>query len=251
MIQLVSYRSSLGRSKRIECTIEILNSATEPFVMFSGHTLFEDKDILSVESRLTNKHVTALLEIRHVKSSCFLNNEHCLFLVRNGKVHNMFSQQLFATSKEIKNNADLAKRLLLELKQRRKIEVEGKRCLILQCGENNILKNIQLEHNRAVFRFSDNMVLSKRFQTLLDETDIILNPIHTPMGNQDKMQKRREYLSADNRYYFSCSNTRPRDKQKQIEEGSLQHKLQYAYRNSLPIHPFENKITKDYRIQYF
>lgn len=251
MIQLVSYRSGLGRSKRIECTIDILNSAAEPFVMFSGHTLFEQEDVFSVESGLTNKHVTALLEVRHVKSSSFLNNEHCLFLVRNGEVHNMFSQQLFATSKEIKNNADLAERLLLELEQRRKIEVEGKRCLILQCGENNILTNIQSEHNRAVFRFSDNMVLSKRFQTLLEDTDIILNPMHTPMGNQGKMQKRREYLSADNRYYFSCSNTRSRDRQRQMREGSLQHKLQYAYRNSLPILPYDNKITKDCRVQYF
>lgn len=251
MIQLVSYRSSLSRSKRVECTIDILNRASEPFVMFSGHTLFEPEDILSIESKLTNKHVTALLEVRHIKSSSFLNNANCLFLVRNGKVHNMFSQQLFATSGEIKNNTDLAERLLLELEQRRKFEIEGEKCLIFQCGEINILSNIQSDHNRVIFRFSENLVLHKRFQNLLDDTDIILNPIHTPMGNQGKMQKRREFLSSDNRYYFSCSNTRPHNRQKQIKEGTLQHRLQYAYKNSLPISSFKSEITKDYHIQHF
>lgn len=251
MIQLVSYRSGLSRRKRIEYTINILNCATEPFVMFSGHTLFEHEDIFSVESQLTNKHVTALLEVRHMESSNFLDNINCLFLVRNGELHNMFSQQLFATSDEIKNNADLAERLLLELEQRRKIEIDGKRCLILQCGEMNILSNIQSEDNRVVFRLSENSVLYERFQNLLNETDIILNPIHTPMGNQGKMQKRREYLSADNRYYFSCSNTRPQNKQKEIEEGSLQNQLQYAYKNSLPLQSVRNEVTKNYRIQYF
>ena len=43
MIQLVSYRSGLSRSKRVECTVDILNRATEPFVMFSGHTLLSQK----------------------------------------------------------------------------------------------------------------------------------------------------------------------------------------------------------------
>lgn len=251
MIQLVSYKSSLSRSKRIECTINILNRATEPFVMFSGHTLFESEDIFTVESKLTNKHVTALLEVRHIKSSSFLNNANCLFLVRNGKVHNMFSQQLFATSDEIKNNTDLAERLLLELEQRRKFDIEGKKCLILQCGEINILSNIQSEHNRVVFRFPDNVDLFKRFQRLLNESDVILNPMHTPMGNQGKMQRRREYLSSGNRYYFSCSNTRPPQRQEHIKEGSLQNKLQYAYNDSLRLHPLNTEITEDYCIQYF
>ena len=251
MIQLVSYKSSLSRSKRIECTINILNRTMEPFVMFSGHTLFETEDIFTVESKLTNKHVTALLEVRHVQSSSFLNNTNCLFLVRNGKVHNIFTQQLFATSDEIKNNTDLAERLLLELEQRRKFDIEGKKCLVLQCGEINILSNIQSEHNRVTFRFYENLILNKRFQNLLNDTDIILNPIHTPMGNQGKMQKRREFLSANNRYYFSCSNTRPQNRQKQIKEGTLQQRLQYAYKNSLPICSYKSEITKEYRIQHF
>lgn len=251
MIQLVSYRSSLSRSKRVECTIDILNRASEPFVMFSGHTLFEPEDIFSIESKLTNKHVTALLEARHIKSSSFLNNANCLFLVRNGKVHNMFSQQLFATSGEIKNNTDLAERLLLELEQRRKFEIEGKKCLIFQCGEINILSNIQSEHNRVVFRFSNNSSLQERFQNLIDETDIILNPMHTPMGNQGKMQKRREFLSACNHYYFSCSNTKNQNRHNQNKRTSLQHKLQYAYKNSMPLLSFGCEITDDYIMQYF
>lgn len=251
MIQLVSYRSSLRRSKRVECTIDILNRASEPFVMFSGHTLFEPEDIFSIESKLTNKHVTALLEVRHIKSSSFLNNANCLFLVRNGKVHNMFSQQLFATSAEIKNNTDLAERLLLELEQRRKIVINKKKYLILQCGEINILSNIQSEHNRVVFRFSNNCSLQERFQNLIDETDIILNPMHTPMGNQGKMQKRREYLSACNHYYFSCSNTKNQNRHNQNKRTSLQHKLQYAYKNSMPLLSFGCEITDDYIMQYF
>jgi len=251
MIQLVSYRYDLNRRKRIECAVNILNRATEPFVLFSGSTILEPTDIYALERKLKNHNVTALLEVSHVASSTFINNVNCLFLVHNGKVKNLFSQQLFATSNEIKNNEDLAERLLLELEQRRKIVINEKKYLILQCGEINILSNIQSEHNRVVFRFSNNCSLQERFQNLIDETDIILNPMHTPMGNQGKMQKRREYLSACNHYYFSCSNTKNQNRHNQNKRTLLQHKLQYAYKNSMPLLSFGCEITDDYIMQYF
>ena len=251
MIQLVSFRSGLSRQNHINYIIDILNHATEPFVLFCGHALYEKEDIFQLQDGLINPNVAALIEVRHAKSSIFVNRTNCLYLVCGKKVINLFTNQLFATADEIKNNEDLAERFLLELEQRRKFEIHGVHYLVLQCGEINILSNIQLENNRVTFRFPHRYDLSKRFAQLLSETDVILNPIHTPMGNQGKMQKRREYLSANSRYYFSCCNTKPADEKHNIKEGSLLHKLQYAYKNGKTMIPDKYKLTDDYLIQFF
>ncbi len=251
MIQLVSFRSGLNRRKRIEYTIDILNYATEPFVLFCGHTIFEKEDIIELKKRLTNRKVAALVEVRHVISSGFIDNSNCLYLVQGGNVINLFTNQHFASSDEIQNDEDLAERFMLELEQRRRFEIDGIRYLVLQCGEINILSNIQSEANKVVFRFPNRPDLAARFENLLAESDIILNPIHTPMGNQGKMHKRREYLSAQNRYYFSCCNTKPADRKNNIPEGSLLNKLQYAYHNGEPMIPTDVEITDDFLIQSF
>ena len=98
-----------------------------------------------------------------------------------------------------------------------------KHCLVLQCGELNILKNYQKEGNRVAFRVDNDPILEKRFSELLGQTHIVLNPIHSPMGNQPKLSKRRVFLSRNGRAYFSTSNA------EDSKHLSLRYKsLQYA-----------------------
>jgi hypothetical protein len=64
----------------------------------------------------------------------------------------------------------------------------------------------QHKHNEEIGIFWQ--VLSNRFAKILKNTDIILNPIYIPMRSQGKIQKRREFLSANMKYYFSSCNTK-------------------------------------------
>ena len=86
-----------------------------------------------------------------------------------------------------------------------------------------------------VFRFEDDTELSGRFASILDNTQIVLNPIHYPMGNQGKMKKRREYYSNNNRAYFSTANF--------SDEESINNKsLQYACINGIEQKPIDVEI---------
>ena len=124
-----------------------------------------------------------------------------MFLLENGIVRSLFTHQLFSDSKTINSYPILGEYLMLELETRRKFSAANRNVAIIQCGENNILRNIQSEENKAVFRFDENTALNKRFTDFLNNTDIILNPLHSPMGNQDKMRKRRVLFSNHNRAY--------------------------------------------------
>jgi hypothetical protein len=139
----------------------------------------------------------------------------------------MFTNQFFATSQEIEGNELLCEHYIDELETKRCFSVKGKKCMVLQCGEINIIKNIQKENNRPVFRLQNRADLEKRFFNLLNSADLVLNPIHTPMGNQGKMEKRREMFSAHKRYYFSTSNS---DEKHLIDSASLQYSFYDGYR---------------------
>ena len=82
-----------------------------------------------------------------------------------------------------------------------------------------------------------------RFEKLLEKTDIVLNPIHTLMGNQGKMHKRRELLSANNRFYFSVSHNGERKMEA--------HSLQYAYHNGKVLNESNIEVTDDYQIRIY
>ena len=135
---------------------------------------------------------------------------------------------------------ELGRRFLHELERNRTFEIEGCRILVIQCGEINILKNIQSDDNRVEFRLCDDERLRNQFLRILNDSKIILNPIHSPMGNQGKMEKRRVYFSQDNRFYFSTSNSK---------EGSSNldlKSLQYAYYNGYPVAENDRIICDNY-----
>ena len=67
--------------------------------------------------------------------------------------------------------------------------------------------------------------MNRRFEKLMNETDIFLNPIHSFQGRQNHMAKRRRVLSSGDRYYLSTACT-------ENDEQSLDLKsLQYICHN--------------------
>lgn len=236
-IEIVSYLHELSDKVRLELTNTLINTSTADILLFPGHSVSFVKDIESLRSSIDNCRTEVVFELQNVKSQIIRN---CLYRISKGVVRSMFTNQLFSQSLEIENNYELGRRFLHELQIHRMFEVHGFKILIIQCGEINILKNIQSENNRVEFRLSDDANMGKDFLRILGDSNIILNPIHTPMGNQGKMEKRRVYLSQDSRYYFSTSNSK-------ADSSNLDLKsLQYAYCDGLPIIEKEKVISDNY-----
>jgi hypothetical protein len=220
IVQLVSYKSSLRADSKANRTIEIINSSDADLILFPGHTFYSDTDVRWNENLIENKKTTAVFEVKNDNSSqlnCIYNS---LYILQHGVIRNMFTYQFFTDSKEIYKYPDAVEHLMLDLETRRKFAVANRKVIVLQCGENGILRNIQSEGNRAEFRFKDDTKLCKRFDKVMSNTNIILNPMHSPMGNQGKMAKRREYFSANNKVYFLTANFDDADS---IMDKSLQH----------------------------
>jgi len=219
-VELVSLRRGITRKKRIDIVVDIINQSKSDIVLFCGHTILDENDCVELVTKVVNKDSLILFEVRQVEESSFIRLKNCLFRIEHGQLVNMFTNQFFASSQEIEGNEPLCERYINELETKRIFNIKKKKCLVLQCGEINIIKNIQKEGNCPIFRLQNRKDLERRFFDLLNNCDIVLNPIHTPMGNQGKMEKRRELLSFDKRYYFSTSNS---DKKHSIESSSLQY----------------------------
>lgn len=242
-IQIVSFLNKLAQTERIALTADVINNSKADLILFSGHTLYTVGDLSTLRKLITNKRSSAIIECEWLMNSQWIFN--CLYQLRNGRIENMFTNQLFSTSHEIEGDHELASRLIHELETKRQITVRGKRALILQCGELNILRNRQSQANKVEFRVPSKE-LEKRFATLIHNTDIVLNPIHTPMGNQGKMIKRRQYLSANNRYYFSTSKTYSKKSRELCLPG-----LQYAFKNGKPLVELDGVVTDKYVVSTF
>lgn len=244
-IEITSYHHGLSDKIRLNLTRDIINNSTADLLLFSGHTIGFVNDIETLKTQIDNKQVEVVLELQDINTDKIGN---CLYRVTDGKLISLYTNQLFTQSSDIEGNYELADRLLHEFETNRIIKIKGDSILIIQCGEINILKNIQSEENRVEFRLSDNKTLTDRFNKILKGTKIILNPSHTPMGNQGKMQKRREFLSKDKRYYFSTCNTK-------VDSNNLELKsLQYAFYNGeslseIDIQMTEYSISKVYEIK--
>ena len=201
-------------------------------------------DIEDLKISITNKKTHVILELANINTSNFYN---CLYAFKKGKLVNLFTNQLFSSSDEIENNYQLAKRFINELETRRILSYKKIKILLLQCGEINILRNHQKNNNKVDFRLNEDDALKNKFNNIIENVDIILNPIHTPMGNQGKMHKRREFLSKNNKYYFSTSNSKENSTNLKLKS------IQYAYFNGEEIKPieievFENAIIKTFEI---
>lgn len=237
IVQLVSYKSTLRADSRLQHTAEIINSSKADLILFAGHTLASHRDVDELNTLLDNNRTTAVIEVKKDTKSKSLPVYHSLFLLQNGVAKDIYTHQLFTDSKTIKAYPELGEHLMLELETRRNFSTANRNVSVIQCGENNILRNIQSEGNRAVFRFEDDAILNKRFADFLNNTDIILNPMHSPMGNQPKMRKRREFFSSNNRAYFSTANY--------VDEEAIYNKsVQYACINGKEQEPMDVEVGK-------
>jgi hypothetical protein len=236
-IQLVSFKSSLRENSRLRYTADIINSSTSDLILFPGQALPYDIDILFLKDWVENKKTTAVIEVKNDNSSSLNPLYNSLYILQRGVLRSMYTCQLFTDTIDIHAHPDVAEHFILDLETRRKFTVANRKAVVIQCGENGIIRNIQSEGNRAEFRFQNDPKLRKRFDNVLNNTDIILNPIHSPMGNQGKMAKRREYFSANNRSYFSTANF---DNADSIKNKSLQ----YAYVNGVEQEPSDIKVGK-------
>lgn len=252
-IELVAYNCNLTRQDRIEFTAELFNSYSADIIMFSGHTLERYSDVQALQRRISNRQSFGILEVRDnlISKKLCLELPNSLFTIQGGKVADMFSSQLFTDSSEINGKPELAHRLLNELLTRRSFKFRSKRFTVLQCGEINILANKQNEANKPYFRFVEDKHLNSMFEKVVSNTDVFLNPIHTPMGNLGKMQVRKAYLSKNKHYYFSTNNFG--EWEKNCRETKINStNIHYAYYdgNDSRLEPIEEYLDKKGRFVY-
>lgn len=204
-IQAVVYPSSLSVLKQNELNKKVFNESNADILLFPGWTFKDPAYVSDFKQSITNKKTLGIFDLKDIRSRGLSN---ALFAVYKGELK-FISFQLFTTSVEISDNPLLGQLFLDEFRDNRVFEVKGKKVRVIHCGEWNILRNEQ-EHripNKVKFRFSD-LTMERHFLKTLSETSLILNPQHSPMGNQGKMSKRRSYLSANNRGYVSAGNVR-------------------------------------------
>lgn len=204
IIKLVSFpcveRLSIKQRKyRIKTASDILNEKDVDFVMFSEWIFDRKNDLDKVCQLVNNKNVTALFELS--LDDGLIGNQ--LFLLQNGEITDLKTHQIFCESNEATDKN--VENLIIELEQHRQFEVNGKQFLIIQCGENNILKTKKDTKNYAEFRLQNRTDLKKRFDKIINSVDVILNPVHTKWGRFYDFTCRLNKFSDKNRYCFYCS----------------------------------------------
>lgn len=203
VIKLVSFPSwnrlsSKQRKLRINTVVEILNSEDADFVMFSEWVFNNKEDLNSACQLVHNEKVTALFELK--LSRGLVGNQ--LFLLQNGEIIDLKTHQIFSEHKDA--TEENIERLIDELERQRQFKVGEKLFLVIQCGENNILKTQRGVKNRAEFRLQ-NRNLKKRLDKVIDSVDVILNPVHTKWGRFYDFTCRMYKFSENNKCCFYCS----------------------------------------------
>jgi len=214
-IQLVSFKKHARYTSKLQITrpnaiADFLSNSNADFVMFNEHALRNQDDLTIVQNFNGNKKIIALLELKEGKTL----NGNRMYLLQKGK-WSYIGNQVFSTSDDVDSSHVDA---LLETMEgvydrtgeRRQFEVAGKNFLILQCGENNILKGLS---GTAEFRLKNHPNLERRFNDILERVDVVLNPVHERWGRFGSFLARMRKFSEDNRYCFSCT---------QIQENMLE-----------------------------
>lgn len=249
LIQLVSFpkysRLTFEQSrKRVNTIIDVLNKTSADFVMFSDSVLRNTDCIEMIRPFVRNKSVTALLEFKNGRG--LSGNQ--MYLFQNGEF-TYLGCQLFS----IPEDAALYGEELIESCEnnfnsfRRQFTVRNKRFLVIQCGENNILKGSK---GIAEFRLKDCPELEHRFEAVLHAVDVVLNPIHTRWGRFGNFLTRIRKFSENNRYCFSCAQME--GKQLDTARKNPNHNTTHvAMLNSELIAPIYTNSDEEYLVQTF
>lgn len=249
IIQLVSFLSYKRltvkeRLFRIDTISSILNETEADFVMFSVHVLKSKDDLFEITRNVHNKNVTALFELDEDRGL----KGNRLYLLQKGEIKHL-SNQLFSTSEgATRKNIELLSR---ELSEHRKFEVNGKRFLIVLCGENNILKG---STGTAEFRLQNRPDLKRLFTEIVDGTDIVLNPVHSQWGRFGNYLCRMRKFSESKRYSFSCtqiSDDRQLVRARENPGNNVTHVAMHSKRRITPVYTNkgENYLLQKFNIQ--
>jgi hypothetical protein len=224
-------------NKRMELNSELFNHSNADLMVFPGHSFRTMDELLHFQRNISNIKTQALFDLEGIKNEYIGNIS---LLVKHGEI-TFLSHQLFATSKHVNSNKELVTKFIDEFQKRRVFKIKNQTLRLFHCGEINILRNEQSNHNQVYFRLKNEYQLENRFKDVLRRTDIIVNIQHTQMGNQGKLHKRRQYLSKNCKWYFSTTNS--------IRTTSLADlTLQYAFFNGSK-HPPVNTYNDNYYLQ--
>lgn len=229
--------------------LEVLKSCCElDLLVCAGWTLFSEAELGSVLEGASNMRAVVILETWRDPQGGFGHMGHA---VRGNEVLVSRTPQAFATSEQLNGHPELVVSLLDEIERNRQFMVAGRRVTWLMCGELNVLTNEQRDGNRCAFRFADDPVLAARWQNVVDGTDIFVNPTHTVMGNQGKLAKRREYLSAGGRVFCSASNVLWDKDTARVERCLGLKSVQYFYEDGSPRDPVSVTHRDRYILRIF
>lgn len=233
-IEMVSFPTSWNPDYQIGKTdhvIEITNTTKSDLLIFPGFTLYSDKELKKFIKKVKNTKTLIYLEVGD--GSPRPSNRYFL-LFQNGKVIHSNLFQMFSQSNEVDTDSTLMNDYVKVLETERMFTFNGKVLTLVICGEINFLKNVQSEGNRVEIRTSNSVIL-KKYENIISNTDIFINPQHTPMGNQGKLKKRREFLSKNGKVYCSTTNTEENIPFETIPNKLNGISIQYCFQNGKPI----------------
>jgi hypothetical protein len=236
-IQVVSYIEKIDWEIQDNLNTKLFNESTADIILFPGWSFKDTNQLENFNASISNKKTLGIFELQRLDSRNLTNG---LFAVEKG-VLRFISFQLFSTSNEIANNPFLGSIFLKDFRDVKSFLINRKCIRIMQCGELNILKNEQAKGNKVGFRFKDKN-MNENFLSTLASTDIILNPQHSPMGNQGKMLQRRKYLSSKGKAYFSTSNV---SNSSALINSKAGH---YAYFNGKPLESLHTTYDDSYAL---
>lgn len=206
-IGLLSFAVEMDHPERTRghdrVVLDVLRSEPDlDLLVGAGWTVFSEGELATILRINANQHTVTILETWTDSDGCLEHKGHA---IQGSEVLVSRAAQVFATAGQINRHPELMPALLDEI-EARQLEVGGKSVAWLICGEINVLANAQADGNRPGFRFSKDPELAARWQRIFQRTDIFVNPTHTVMGNQGKLKRRREFLSAGGRTFCSVSN---------------------------------------------
>lgn len=246
-IQLVGFANYLTVRNRQRIICDVINNSNADLILFPGHTLRNPDDLEYLQQHLRKRNLVAIFELEESWPSSVMRTTNELIMYKNGKITDMYTSQLFSTNRDLQGKKALMEKFFDEL-PRRQFEWCEKLITIILCGENSFLSGSRKKNLEADFRFKDETHLLKRFNQLLTETDLFLNPIHSIQGEQGVMSRRRKLLSSEGRYYFSTSFLGDHNTDLSVKS------LQYAWHNGVElsvvpeIHEKEGYVLRFYEI---
>lgn len=234
LVSFHTYDDDRKEKDKLEVVATIINScANYDLIIFPGWSILTPAELKKLCKKVANDYSLSVIEIRHTDKSKIKSNK-AIFLYGQ-KAIDTDMRQYFSRAREIEADNAVVKDYLAHLNKNRKFITKNLVGRVIICGEQNIVMNHQSEDNRVAFRMPHVKELREQFDKIFAETQIFVNPAHTPMGNQGKLKKRREFFSQDNRIYcFTTNNATDDTDPVRLKTQLLKKSLQYCYFNGKP-----------------